>query len=64
VRSIRRTRRPLVALVALVLALAIGYGVKACDSSNDHASGRPGPVSGIGSVLSHTGERAFRPAAR
>jgi guanyl-specific ribonuclease Sa len=36
VRSLRRTRRPLIALIALLLALGIGYGVKALDSGTDH----------------------------
>jgi guanyl-specific ribonuclease Sa len=35
VRSVRRARRPLVALVALVLALAVGYGVKALNADDD-----------------------------
>lgn len=35
-RSISRTRRPLIALVVLLLALGIGYGVKALDSGSDH----------------------------
>jgi hypothetical protein len=33
---LRRVRRPLVALVALVAALAVGYGVKAAAGS-DHS---------------------------
>jgi ribonuclease T1 len=33
VRSIRRARRPLVALVALVVALGVGYGIKALNDS-------------------------------
>jgi ribonuclease T1 len=33
---VRRTRRPLIALVVLLLALGIGYGVKALDSGSDH----------------------------
>ena len=32
VRSPRRARRPLLALVALVLALVVGYAVRAADS--------------------------------
>jgi hypothetical protein len=55
VRRLHRARRPLVALVALVLALAIGYGVKACDDSRDHAAGSRGVGSGTDHVLSHTG---------
>jgi ribonuclease T1 len=39
---VRRTRRPLVALVALLVALAVGYGAKALD---DSGSGSPGPSS-------------------
>lgn len=39
-RSVRRIRRPLVALVALVSALAIGYGIRAADSG-DAGSGNP-----------------------
>jgi guanyl-specific ribonuclease Sa len=35
VRSLRRTRRPLIALVALLLALAVGYAVHALGSGND-----------------------------
>jgi ribonuclease T1 len=43
VRSIRRTRRPLIALVVLVAALAVGYGLRAGGSgSGPHASGTPG----------------------
>jgi ribonuclease T1 len=36
---VRRVRRPLVALVALVAAVAIGYGVRALDSSHHHSIG-------------------------
>jgi ribonuclease T1 len=36
VRSIRRVRRPLVALVALVVALAVGYAVRTVSSHDDH----------------------------
>jgi ribonuclease T1 len=42
VRSIRRVRRPLVALVALLVALAIGYAVRTLDT---HDSGSPHPTS-------------------
>lgn len=42
-RSFRRARRPLVALVALVVALAVGYGIKAL--SNDSSNPNPGPSS-------------------
>jgi hypothetical protein len=35
-------RRPLLALVALVLALVIGYTVRALGSDDDH--GLPGPT--------------------
>jgi guanyl-specific ribonuclease Sa len=34
VRSLRRTRRPFLALVALLVALAIGYGVRALNSGD------------------------------
>jgi hypothetical protein len=34
-------RRPLLALVALVLALVIGYTVRALSSDDDHGSPRP-----------------------
>ena len=34
-RSIRRVRRPLVALVALVVALAIGYAVRTINTHHD-----------------------------
>jgi ribonuclease T1 len=40
VRSLRRARRPLVALLALVIALAIGYGVKAAHDTGG-AGGSP-----------------------
>jgi guanyl-specific ribonuclease Sa len=33
-RRIRRVRRPLLALVALVIALGIGYGIRAADSGH------------------------------
>jgi ribonuclease T1 len=42
VRSIRRARRPLVALVALLIALAAGYAVKGVDSSQPTSDRRPG----------------------
>jgi ribonuclease T1 len=41
VRSLRRTRRPLVALLALLVALAIGYAVRA---SSDGGSARHTPA--------------------
>ena len=37
-RSLSRTRRPLIALVVLLLALGVGYGVQALDSGSDHPS--------------------------
>lgn len=41
-RSVRRARRPLVALVTLVVALAIGYGVRAVNTHEQSApSGSP-----------------------
>jgi ribonuclease T1 len=36
---VHRVRRPLVALIALVAAVAIGYGVRALDSSHHHPIG-------------------------
>lgn len=33
-RSVRRARRPLIALVVLIVALGVGYVVKAADSGN------------------------------
>src|SRR5206468_1393255 len=41
VRRVHRARRPFVALVALALALAIGYAVRA--AQNDSPSGRSSP---------------------
>jgi ribonuclease T1 len=38
VRSFRRTRRPLLALLALVVALAVGYGVKGADSGSGNGN--------------------------
>lgn len=40
-RTLRRARRPLVALVALVAALAVGYGVRTWD---EHSTGGPSPT--------------------
>jgi ribonuclease T1 len=40
VRSLRRTRRPLVALVVLIAALAVGYGIRAAHSGT-HGAGSP-----------------------
>jgi hypothetical protein len=57
VRRFRRTRRPLVALVALILLLAIGYAVRACDDT----SGRSHSAA---TVLPHTGGRALSLALR
>ena len=34
----RRVRRPLLALIALVVALGIGYGIRALSSSSSHGS--------------------------
>lgn len=34
----RRIRRPLLALIALVVALGVGYGIRALNSSSSHAS--------------------------
>ncbi|HVU92827.1 MAG TPA: hypothetical protein VHC23_11360 [Jatrophihabitans sp.] len=56
-RRFRRTRRPLVALVALILLLAIGYAVRGCDDTS-------GGSHSAGSVLPHTGGRALSPALR
>jgi guanyl-specific ribonuclease Sa len=39
VRTVRRARRPLVALLALVGALAVGYAVQACTSAAHTAAG-------------------------
>jgi ribonuclease T1 len=41
VRALRRARRPLIALVALLAALAVGYGVRTWD---DNGTGRPNPT--------------------
>jgi ribonuclease T1 len=38
VRIVRRARRPLVALLALVAALGVGYGVQACSSAAHHTA--------------------------
>lgn len=35
-RRLRRIRRPLIALVALVVALGVGYGIRAADESAHH----------------------------
>ena len=40
-RRVRRARRPLVALLALVVALAIGYGIKAASGHDGSASSSP-----------------------
>jgi guanyl-specific ribonuclease Sa len=45
VRSIRRVRRPLVALVALLVALAIGYAVRTLDTHDDHPQPSASPRS-------------------
>jgi ribonuclease T1 len=36
VRRVRRARRPFIALVGLVVALAVGYGVRAADTDSSH----------------------------
>lgn len=40
-RTLRRARRPLVALVALVAALAVGYAVRTLDGNGNGTSPRP-----------------------
>jgi ribonuclease T1 len=50
VRSVGRARRPLVALVALAVALAIGYGVKALGSDGGTTPHRTSPASASASV--------------
>jgi hypothetical protein len=47
-----RIRRPLLALIALVLAFVIGYGIRAANSGHDHhghhgagGTGTPTPTS-------------------
>lgn len=50
-RRVRRTRRPLVALIALLVALAVGYGVRAT-SSDDPASTPSATGSASGVALS------------
>jgi ribonuclease T1 len=47
VRTLRRARRPLVALVALAAALAVGYGVRTGDG---HTTGRPNTAQTTASV--------------
>jgi ribonuclease T1 len=42
VHSVRRARRPLVALLVLLVALAVGYGIKALDTGD--GSGRSAPA--------------------
>jgi hypothetical protein len=44
VRNLRRARRPLVALLALVIALLIGYGVRACRSDGAPRRSVPGAI--------------------
>jgi hypothetical protein len=41
-----RIRRPLLALIALVLALVIGYTIKAVNS-DDHGPSRPHPTQSV-----------------
>jgi ribonuclease T1 len=55
VRSVRRARRPLLALVALLAALAVGYGVKAVDDGSGSSPTRSsaassGPAAGVSAV--------------
>ena len=38
-RGVRRTRRPLIALIVLAAILALGYGLKACDSTSARTHG-------------------------
>lgn len=45
-RSVRRARRPLLALLALVIALAIGYGVNALDGHSSHGNNTGGSGAG------------------
>jgi guanyl-specific ribonuclease Sa len=45
VRTLRRARRPLIALVALVVALAVGYGARTWDGSKPAPTRPPAPVS-------------------
>jgi len=49
-RTLRRARRPLVALVALVAALAVGYGVRTWDGNGTGPSPSPSAsaVSAVG----------------
>jgi len=47
----------LVALIALVLLLVIGYAVRACDDTG-------APAHGVSSSVPHTEGRALRPALR
>jgi ribonuclease T1 len=44
VRRVRRARRPLVALVALLLALAVGYAAKALHDDSSPGSSQPKAV--------------------
>jgi ribonuclease T1 len=43
VRSLRRARRPLLALVVLVIALVVGYALKAADSRDGGGTGSSAP---------------------
>ncbi len=55
-----RVRRPLIALIVLVLALGIGYGIDALRQHGDHGPERsptPGPASTSSSALFGTGAR-------
>jgi guanyl-specific ribonuclease Sa len=51
-RTLRRARRPLVALVALVAALAVGYAVRTWDGHGGGAGPRPAATSVVAVPLS------------
>ena len=60
-RRLRRARRPLVALVVLVLLLVAGYTLRACDDGDSPAHGLR---VGVALAVPHTEGRALRPALR